>query len=67
MVLSDVPGFIQREPATAFVELAAADIIKIAIASHAAIVVQASKNGRKGWVLIPKSDVALLGRHTHVP
>jgi hypothetical protein len=61
VVLSDVPDLVKGEPATSFVEFAATDIIKIAIANHAGIVVQASKNGRQAWVLLSKIDVAHLG------
>jgi hypothetical protein len=57
VVLPDIPDLVKREPATAFVELAARDIIKIAIAHQAGIVVQVSKNGRQAWALIPKADV----------
>jgi len=60
VVLSDIPDLVKREPARSFVELAAADIIKMAIAHHSGIVVQASKDGREAWVAILRDDVPRL-------
>jgi hypothetical protein len=62
VVLPDIPEWVKREPARWFAELAAADIIRIAIANHAAIAVQATKDGREAWALIPKEEVLHLNR-----
>jgi hypothetical protein len=67
VVLADVPQLARREAGSTFVELDAADVIKIAVRQGAGIVVQASLPGRQCWAGIPVQDVcrlhATLGRH----
>jgi hypothetical protein len=59
-VLCDIPELAKREPRTSFIELAGAEIIKLARANGAGIVVQASKDGRTAWAAIPAADVRRL-------
>lgn len=60
IVFADVRQMAKREKGVTFMELAASDLISMAILKNYGIVVQSYIDDLQCWVAIPKSDVVLL-------
>ena len=57
IVTADIGEFAKHEKGSTFIELDAADVVKMAIRQNAGIIVQASYCGRKVWAGILREDV----------
>ena len=60
LVQADVDKLAQTEAGTTFMELAAKDVIEMAIENKAGIIIQAQAYGRQAWAGIAANDVANL-------